>query len=142
MSLDDKKEIENLRREIRRHDVLYYVEDQPAITDREYDRLMQKLIDWEEKHSDETPADSPTQRVGGKVSERFASISHHTPMLSLDNTYHLDEFRDFHNRVLKGLNKDQPEEKKLSDEDIEYVLELKIDGLGVNLTYDKKKMEN
>ena len=136
MSLDEKKEIENLRREIRRHDTLYYVEDQPEITDREYDRLMEKLIDWETKHPDEVPADSPTQRVGGKVSERFAAVAHKTAMLSLDNTYNLDEFRDFHNRVVKGLNKGEPEENQVVGNDIEYVVELKIDGLGVTLTYE------
>ncbi|MCH8313148.1 MAG: NAD-dependent DNA ligase LigA [Nitrospinae bacterium] len=136
MSLDDKKEIENLRREIRRHDVLYYVEDQPEITDREYDRLLQKLIDREKEHSDEIPADSPTQRVGGKVSERFTGVAHKAAMLSLDNTYNLDEFRDFHNRVVKGLNKGKPEENQVAENDIEYVVELKIDGLGVTLTYE------
>ena len=112
MSADDKKTIEKLRREIRQHDILYYVEDQPEITDREYDRLMQKLIDWEKEHPDEIPADSPTQRVGGKVSERFTGIAHKTAMLSLDNTYNLDEFRDFHKRVVKGLNQGQPEANK------------------------------
>jgi DNA ligase (NAD+) len=136
MSADDKKAIEKLRREIRQHDILYYVEDQPEITDREYDRLMQKLIDWEKEHSDEIPADSPTQRVGGKVSERFTGIAHKTAMLSLDNTYNLDEFRDFHKRVVKGLNKGEPEENQVAEDEIEYVVELKIDGLGVNLTYE------
>ena len=136
MSADDKKAIEKLRREIRQHDILYYVEDQPEITDREYDRLMQKLIDWEKEHPDEVPADSPTQRVGGKVSERFTGIAHKTAMLSLDNTYNLDEFRDFHKRVVKGLNKGEPEENQVAEDEIEYVVELKIDGLGVNLTYE------
>jgi len=136
MSADDKKAIENLRREIRRHDILYYVEDQPQISDREYDRLLQKLIDWEKKHPDEVPADSPTQRVGGKVSERFQGVAHRTAMLSLDNTYNLDEFRDFHERVVKGLNKGELEENQVAKNDIEYVVELKIDGLGVNLTYE------
>ncbi len=136
MSADDKKEIEKLRQEIRQHDILYYVEDRPKISDREYDRLMQKLIDWEKEHPGEIPADSPTQRVGGKVSERFAAIAHKTAMLSLDNTYNLDEFRDFHSRVVKGLNKGEPEESQVAENEIEYVVELKIDGLGVNLTYE------
>ena len=136
MSADDKKAIENLRREIRRHDILYYVEDRPEITDREYDRLLQKLIDWEKEHPDDISADSPTQRVGGKVSERFTGVAHKTAMLSLDNTYHLDEFRDFHKRVVKGLNKGEPEADQIDGNEIEYVVELKIDGLGVNLTYE------
>lgn len=136
MSVDNKKEIEKLRREIRQHDILYYVEDQPKISDREYDRLLQKLIDWEKEHPDDIPADSPTQRVGGKVSERFTGIAHKTAMLSLDNTYNLDEFRDFHNRVVKGLNKGEPEGNQVAEDEVEYAVELKIDGLGVNLTYE------
>lgn len=130
MPQSDKEAIEKLRRELRRHDILYYVEDQPEITDREYDRLMQRLKGLEAKHPDWVTSDSPTQRVGGKVSERFASIEHKTPMLSLDNTYNLDEFKDFHNRVAKGLKNEVPEEQ------IEYVVELKIDGLGVTLSYE------
>ncbi|MFQ5444572.1 MAG: NAD-dependent DNA ligase LigA, partial [Nitrospinales bacterium] len=106
MPLDDKKEIEKLRREIRRHDILYYVEDQPEITDREYDRLMQRLKNLEKKHPGWVTPDSPTQRVGGKVSDKFESVVHKVPMLSLDNTYNLDEFRDFHDRVAKGLKKE------------------------------------
>ncbi|GJL80030.1 MAG: DNA ligase [Nitrospinaceae bacterium] len=130
MPPSDKKEIENLRREIRRHDILYYVENQPEISDREYDRLMQRLKDLEAKHPDWVTPDSPTQRVGGKASERFESVVHKLPMLSLDNTYNLDEFRDFHNRVVKGLKNEIAEDK------IEYVVELKIDGLGVTLSYE------
>jgi DNA ligase (NAD+) len=136
MSVDDKKAIEKLRREIRQHDILYYVEDRPEISDRDYDRLMQKLIDWEKEHPDDIPADSPTQRVGGKVSERFTGVAHREPMLSLDNTYNLDEFRDFHKRVVKGLNKGRAEDDPVDGNEIEYVVELKIDGLGVNLTYE------
>ena len=126
----DKEEIETLRREIRRHDIRYYVDDQPEITDREYDRLMQRLIDLEKKHPDWVTSDSPTQRVGGKVSDRFESVVHKMPMLSLDNTYNLDEFRDFHSRVVKGLK------NEIAKDAIEYVVELKIDGLGVTLSYE------
>jgi len=130
MSTSEKEEIETLRREIRRHDIRYYVDDQPEITDREYDRLMQRLIDLEKKHPEWVTSDSPTQRVGGKVSDRFESVVHKMPMLSLDNTYNLDEFRDFHSRVVKGLKNELAEDK------IEYVVELKIDGLGVTLSYE------
>ena len=98
----DIKQIESLRREIQRHDHLYYVEDQPEISDREYDQLMQRLKDLEKKHPAWITPDSPTQRVGGKVSEKFPSVTHKAPMLSLDNTYSLDEYRDFHKRVVKG----------------------------------------
>ncbi|MDA0692215.1 MAG: NAD-dependent DNA ligase LigA [Nitrospinae bacterium] len=130
MPQSDKEEIETLRREIRRHDIRYYVDDQPEITDREYDRLMQRLIDLEKKHPDWVTSDSPTQRVGGKVSDRFESVVHKMPMLSLDNTYNLDEFRDFHSRVVKGLK------NEIAEDAIEYVVELKIDGLGVTLSYE------
>jgi len=125
----DKREIETLRRDIQRHDTLYYVEDQPEISDREYDRLMQRLKDLEKKHPQWITPDSPTQRVGGKVSEKFPAVAHKSSMLSLDNAFDLDEYRDFHKRVVKGL-KDVPEDK------IEYVVELKIDGLGVTLSYE------
>jgi DNA ligase (NAD+) len=130
MPQSDKEEIEKLRREIRRHDILYYVEDQPEITDREYDRLLQKLIDMENKHPDWVTPESPTQRVGGKVSDRFESVEHKLPMLSLDNTYNLEEFKDFHSRVVKGLK------NEIGEDAIEYVVELKIDGLGVTLSYE------
>jgi DNA ligase (NAD+) len=136
MPQSDKQEIEKLRREIRRHDILYYVEDRPEIDDREYDRLLQRLKDLEATHPDWVTADSPTQRVGGKVSERFQSVVHKIPMLSLDNTYNLDEFRDFHQRVVKGLNKGKTEDNQIDGNEIEYVVELKIDGLGVTLTYE------
>jgi DNA ligase (NAD+) len=136
MPLSDKEEIEKLRRELRRHDILYYAEDQPELSDREYDRLMERLKDLEKKHPDWVTSDSPTQRVGGKVSEKFSSVKHKQKMLSLDNTYHLDEFRDFHNRIVKRLNKELSEKDQIEGNDIKYVGELKIDGLGVNLTYD------
>ncbi len=129
MSDSDKKTIKTLRRDIQRHDHLYYVEDQPEISDREYDGLMQRLKDLEKKHPEWITPDSPTQRVGGKISEKFPAVTHKAPMLSLDNTYSLDEYRDFHKRVVKGL-------KSIPENEIEYVVELKIDGLGVTLSYE------
>lgn len=127
MSRQIKKEIERLRREIQRHDRLYYVQDQPEISDYEYDQLMNSLKELEEKHPEWITPDSPTQRVGGKVSERFETVVHKAPMLSLDNTYSVDELKDFHKRVIKNLG---------DDKNISYVVELKIDGLGVTLTYE------
>ena len=73
------------------------------------------------------------------MSERFQAVAHKTAMLSLDNTYNLDEFRDFHKRVVKGLNKGNMKENQVVENEIEYVVELKIDGLGVNLTYENGK---
>jgi DNA ligase (NAD+) len=129
MSDSDQQKIEQLRKDIQRHDHLYYVKDTPEIRDREYDRLMQNLKDLEAKHPESITPDSPTQRVGGAPAEGFESVVHKVPMLSLDNTYNVEELRDFHNRVVKNLG----------TEEVEYVVELKIDGLGVSLFYEDDK---
>ncbi|MGP0566358.1 MULTISPECIES: NAD-dependent DNA ligase LigA [unclassified Nitrospina] len=121
-----EKEIEQLRRDIHHHDHQYYVLDQPEISDREYDRLYKKLEELEAKHPELVTPDSPTQRVGGKASEKFDPVEHKVPMMSLDNTYNVEEVEDFHQRVCKTLG----------TEDVQYVVELKIDGLGVTLAYD------
>ncbi len=129
MSDNNQQKVEQLRKAIQRHDHLYYVKDQPGISDREYDRLMQSLKDLEAKHPEWITPDSPTQRVGGQPAEGFATVVHKVPMLSLDNTYNVEELRDFHNRVVKNLG----------TEEVEYVVELKIDGLGVSLFYEDGK---
>ncbi len=129
MSERDKRKIEHLRKLIRHHETLYYVQDQPAISDREYDLLMRELQDLEEKFPESVTPDSPTQRVGGKVAKRFTAVAHKTPMLSLDNAFSVDELKEFHQRVVKGL-------ENVSSEDIEYFVELKFDGLAVTLTYE------
>ncbi len=125
MSDSDQKKIKQLHKDIQRYDHLYYVKDQPEISDREYDRLLEQLKGLEAKHPESITPDSPTQRVGGQPAEGFASVVHKVPMLSLDNTYNVEELRDFHNRVVKNLG----------TEEVEYVVELKIDGLGVSLFY-------
>ncbi len=129
MSDSDQQKIKQLRKDIQRHDHLYYVQDAPEITDREYDRLMEQLKELEAKHPQWITPESPTQRVGGAPAEGFATIVHKVPMLSLDNTYNVEELRDFHNRVVKNLR----------TEEVEYVVELKIDGLGVSLFYEDDK---
>jgi len=129
MSNQGERKIERLRKDIRQHDILYYVKDSPAISDRKYDLLMRELQDLEEKFPEFVCKESPTQRVGGKVSEKFNTVRHNTPMLSLDNTYSVDELREFHARVLKGLG-------NFLSKDIEYFVELKFDGLAVALTYE------
>jgi len=123
----EKQELEKLRRDIHRHDRLYYVDNSPEISDHEYDALFARLLAIEKQHPEWASADSPSQRVGGKVSEKFASVAHRVPMLSLDNTYNIQELEEFHQRVVKALG---------GDEDVEYVVELKIDGLGVTLSYE------
>jgi len=130
MSKQILKKIESLRRKINQHDTFYYVKDSPIVSDREYDLLMQELQDLEEKFPEFICKESPTQRVGGKVSEKFNTVIHSAPMLSLDNAFDVDELKKFHDRVLKGLG-------NLRSKDIEYFVELKFDGLAVALTYEK-----
>jgi len=118
-------EIEKLRNEIRRHEDLYYVLDSPEISDREYDQLLEKLQQLEQDHPELRTPDSPTQRVGGRPAEGFAEVVHRLPMLSLDNSYNIDELRAFDERC-----------QKLADgRPLEYVAELKIDGLSLSLQY-------
>jgi len=118
-------EIEKLRNEIRRHEDLYYVQDSPEISDREYDLLLEKLQALELKHPELITPDSPTQRVGGRPAEGFPEVVHRLPMLSLDNSYNIDELRAFDERCRKLA------EGRL----LEYVAELKIDGLSLSLNY-------
>ena len=121
-----KKQLETLRDEIRRHEDLYYLEDNPEISDEEYDVLIEKLRKLEQQHPALITTDSPTQRVGGRPAEGFPEFVHRRPMLSLDNSYNIDELRAFDARC-----------RKLAGERrIEYVAELKIDGLSLSIHYD------
>lgn len=126
MGEDAKKQIDRLRAEIRRHDRLYYVLNQPEITDQEYDRLFSQLKNLECTHRKFVTPDSPTQRVSEQPIEGFASVRHTFAMLSMDNTYNADELRAFDQRVAK----------QLAGEDYDYVVELKIDGLAISLRYE------
>ncbi len=114
MSDSDQQKIEQLRKDIQRHDHMYYVKDQPEVSDREYDRLMQDLKELEAKRPEWITPDSPTQRVGGAPAEGFESVVHLLPMLRLDNTYYVEEVLDFHISVVKNLG----------SEAVEYVVEL------------------
>lgn len=116
---------ERLREEIRRHDRLYYVEARPEIPDREYDALLAALVAAEAAHPDWVTPESPTQRVGGAPAPGFAAVAHSAPMLSLANGYTLDEVREFDARVRKGLGVER----------VDYVVELKIDGVAIGLRY-------
>src|SRR5271169_6168423 len=100
---DPKVEIDSLREELRRHEHLYYVLDQPEITDAEYDALMRQLRDLEARHPELATPDSPTQRVGGKPREGFVKVRHSSPLLSLDNALNEGELRDFDRRVRELL---------------------------------------
>ena len=126
MFMDVRKRILELRKEIRSHDRKYYVENNPVISDYEYDKLMEELKRLESEHPEYVTPDSPTQRVSGQPVEGFRSVKHKVPMLSLDNTYSSKELLDFDKRVKKFLGGESPD----------YAVELKIDGLGVALVYE------
>src|SRR5215208_6503196 len=96
---DPARDIEKLREELRRHEHLYYVLDQPEISDAEYDALMRRLQELEANHPELASPDSPSQRVGGKPREGFVKVEHSSPMLSLDNALNEGELRDFDRRV-------------------------------------------
>lgn len=127
----DLTEAEKLRREIRHNEFLYYVLDAPEITDAEYDRMMVRLRELEARYPDSIPADSPTQRVGGRASSQFTEVRHLEPLLSLGNVFSAEELRAFDERVRSGL----PAGSK-----VEYVMEPKIDGLACSLIYENGKL--
>src|SRR5713226_7509161 len=122
--------IEALREEIRHHEYRYYVLDDPEIADTEFDRLMNELKKLEAAHPDLVTPDSPTQRVGGKPREGFVKVAHSSLMLSLDNTYNEEELRAWERRVheLSGRT------------DVDYVCELKLDGMSLALIYEDGKL--
>ena len=121
-----KAEIAHLRRELERHNRLYYA-GTPEIGDYDFDRMLRRLAELEEKHDDHDP-NSPTQRVGGApIVGDFLTVIHDPPMLSIENAYTLDELREWHERVLRGLGR----------ESAEYEAELKIDGVSISLKYEK-----
>lgn len=127
----DLAEADKLRREIRHNEYLYYVLDAPEITDAEYDRMMVRLRELEARYPDSIPADSPTQRVGGRASSQFTEVRHLEPLLSLGNVFSAEELRAFDERVRSGL----PAGSK-----VEYVMEPKIDGLACSLIYENGKL--
>ncbi len=125
--MDQKRvleEIEKLRKEIEYHNYRYYILAEPIISDEEFDKLIKKLIELEEKYPEFKTPDSPSQRVGGTVLEGFESVEHSVPMLSLDNTYNEEDIKEFDNRIRKVFP------------DVEYVVELKIDGVSIALRYE------
>lgn len=125
MSLDIRKEIENLRAEINRHSDLYYQTDSPEISDFEFDQLLERLKALEAEHPEFVTPDSPTQRIGGKAAS-LRPFTHTVPLMSLDNSYDLNELKAFTERC----------EKLAEGRKLEYVAELKIDGLSVALHYE------
>jgi DNA ligase (NAD+) len=122
-----RQRAEALRAEIDRHNELYYSQAQPEISDQAFDALLAELLNLESKHAGLATPDSPTQRVGGRPLESFATVTHRLPMLSMDNTYSLDELRAFDDRVVKLLKGEKPS----------YTAEPKIDGVSISLTYEQ-----
>ena len=125
-----EKRVKKLRETIWHHDELYYDKAQPEITDFEYDRLYRELKDLEAEYPTLKTKDSPTQKVHETTGKHFKTIAHRVPMLSLDNTYSLEELKEFDERVKKGLG----------EEKYRYVCELKIDGVSIELIYEKGKL--
>jgi DNA ligase (NAD+) len=131
-SKEVQKKVESLREKIRYHEHRYYVLDDPEISDLEFDRLLEQLKKLEAEHPELITPDSPTQRVGGKPREGFLKVRHSSPMLSLDNTYNEEELRDWERRVHELSGR----------EDIEYMCELKLDGMSLALQYREGRLEH
>jgi DNA ligase (NAD+) len=123
-----RQRVEELRNEIRRHDRLYYVEAKPELTDRQYDTLYKELVDLEAADPESVTEDSPTQRVGGEPVSGFEKVKHSVPMLSIDNTYAAEDFREWDARIRKEAG------------DVRYVLEPKVDGVAAGLRYEEGKL--
>ena len=126
-----KKEILHLRREIEKHNHHYYVLDNPLVSDAEYDRLFHRLLELEKKNPEFASPDSPTQKVGAPPLERFTTVRHALPMLSLNNANNREEMEEFEERIQRFLKSSQP---------IEYVVEPKIDGVAVELVYEQGRL--
>lgn len=122
-----KSRHDKLVKEIREHDYAYFVLDQPRISDRDYDRLYQELLEIEQNFPELLTANSPSQRVGGTALSKFEKMPHKTPMLSLSNTYNIEEIVEFDKRIKKFLS---------TTDDIEYFCDLKFDGLAIELIYE------
>ena len=125
-----RKKVESLRSEIRHHNYLYHVLDDPEVPDAEYDRLIRELTALEKKHPDVVTQDSPTQRVGAEPVKAFGTVKHTVPMLSLDNAFGVDELKDFHRRVTERLDIDD------AKDELGYSAEPKLDGAAVSLLYE------
>jgi DNA ligase (NAD+) len=122
--------ITSLTKEIEEHNFLYYQKASPTISDFEFDQLLNELIELEKQFPEFLMVDSPTQRVGGQITKEFKTVAHKYPMMSLGNTYSEDEIREFDQRVRKVI----------SDEEVQYAVELKFDGVAIGLTYKNGKL--
>ena len=135
---DVQEKYTKLRNEIEYHNNLYYNEDKPLISDMEYDALMRELKQFEQEYpellkNEENGESSPTEKIGGTASEKFSKVRHRVPMLSLSNTYNISEIEDFDKRIKKII---LSENVKDHSKELEYILELKLDGLSISLIYE------
>jgi DNA ligase (NAD+) len=127
--LDAKLRIDELTAEINKHNYNYYILSQPTISDFDFDKILKELEALEQQFPHLADPDSPTQKVGGDITREFQQVNHKYPMMSLGNTYSEEELRDFDERVQKGVGND-----------VEYVCELKYDGLAISITYENGKL--
>ena len=127
--MDIKDKINSLRKELHEYNYQYYVLDNPDISDYEFDLKLKELQDLENNHPEFYDSNSPTLRVGGVVTKEFQSSTHNNPMFSLDNSYSIEELKDWEKRL-----------RKVIDQEIEYTCELKFDGVSINLLYEKGKL--
>jgi DNA ligase (NAD+) len=131
MTAKAKKEIDRLRRELERHNRLYYLDAKPEISDFEFDSMLRALEELETKYPQYEDPDSPTKRVGGAPLEGdFPTVIHDPPMLSIENAYSIEELTEWHDRVVRGLGRDE----------VEYEAELKIDGVSISLLYENGRL--
>ncbi len=138
--MSDAQRINDLRRQIDRHNRLYYVEAAPEISDLRFDELLAELVALEAKHPGLVTPDSPTQRVGGEPIEGFETVTHATAMLSIDNTYDRDELIAWHKRVVKGLGLEKEGSLWADPDRFAYVVEPKVDGVAVSLRYERGRL--
>lgn len=139
---DIQEKYKKLRSEIEYHNNLYYNEDKPLISDMEYDALMHKLKQFEKEYpklleNAENMEKSPTEKIGGSASEKFSKVQHRVPMLSLSNTYNISEIEDFDKRIKKIIFAENINE---NSRELEYILELKLDGLSISLIYENGEL--
>ena len=137
-----QEKYKKLRSEIEYHNNLYYNEDKPLISDMEYDALMHKLKQFEKEYpklleNAENMEKSPTEKIGGSASEKFSKVQHRVPMLSLSNTYNISEIEDFDKRIKKIIFAENINE---NSRELEYILELKLDGLSISLIYENGEL--
>ncbi|MDD5634881.1 MAG: NAD-dependent DNA ligase LigA, partial [Candidatus Omnitrophica bacterium] len=125
MTENIKKRIDELRKEIKRHNMLYYTKGAPEVSDSSYDKLLKELKELEAKHPEYISADSPTQTVGAPVPEKFGKVKHASPMLSLESVNEEEEARHFDEKCKKEIG-----------ENVDYVVEPKLDGLSIELVYE------